>query len=94
MMYKLMHKNDAVCDIEIYDNQIMKIGSIYNRKLLPVGVEQCDYESIWLSKFNKWNNSRSIPSDRQNINVYDKIFNEPLSDAKVKSMLVSLTDCY
>ena len=72
MNYTLMHKNIRVADIEIDEDTgvIIRIGDIYAKEHLPLGVVHPlrHKEIIDKAALNKWWTGRSIPASRMGIN--------------------------
>ena len=90
----LMHKNIVVAEVS---EDKKHIKNIYNVLHMPIGA--CDYlnpiPSMLTDKyFTNWNMRRIIPSLRQDVYNIEKTLNMSVSDAYVKSLGVSLTDCY
>ena len=72
MNYTLMHKNIRVADIEIDEDTgvIIRIGDIYYKEHLPLGVVHPlrHKETVDKAALNKWWTGRSIPASRMGIN--------------------------
>lgn len=88
----LMHKDVEVAIVLQSENNI-KIKEIINKEHLPVGVYNDNSELM--DKLSAiWSNDRTIPNDRDNLDEIEKNWGTTVSDTYVKSLGVSLTDCY
>lgn len=86
----LMHQNIPVAQVT---NNGQHILSIINKNELPVGVYSNNM--ILLDNlYNNWLTTRTIPNIRQNISIIQQKLRMPITEAQVKSMFVSLTDCF
>lgn len=90
MNYTLMHKNICVADIEIDEDTgvIIRIGDIYAKEHLPLGVVHPlrHKETVDKAALNKWWTGRSIPASRMGIN-------EALETLGVYNTELLLTKC-
>lgn len=87
----LMHKNDIVARVQMYNRKPMGVEGVVNDNLMPMGLrgslEKAD------CNISAWNAKRAIPRGRINSEELFKRFGDP--DAlSVKSYGLSLTDCY
>ena len=89
----LMHKDVPVAKINIMGGTIFSIEKILNLDHMPVGTRS-DYPNLYARLLSSWNEMRSIPKERQNVDKIEHALGCSVSEAKVKSMAVSLTDCY
>lgn len=88
----LMHK-DVETAIVLQSENNIKIKEIVNKEHLPVGVYN-DNQILMDKLAAIWSNDRIIPNDRQNLDAIINRLGTTVSDAYVKSLGVSLTDCY
>lgn len=89
----LMHKNTPVADVLVINGKIFSIKKILNEKHLPEGTLMQTSELLQRSLSN-WQSVRAIPNERQNAEQIIKKIGCSLSEASLKNMGVSLTDCY
>lgn len=89
----LMHKNTPVADVLVINGKIFSIKKILNEKHLPEGTLMQTSELLQRSLSN-WQSVRAVPSERQNAEQIIKKIGCSLSEAALKNMGVSLTDCY
>lgn len=89
----LMHKNIPVAEINIIGNRIIAVDKIMDEKHMPVGTKT-SYPDLYSRLLSSWIEMRSIPKERQNITQIERALGCSISDAKIRSMAVSLTDCY
>lgn len=85
----LMH-GDRKAAIVNSERQIVKI---INPKEMPVGTLS-NNQMVQARLFLSWLYSRVIPNDRQNKLQIEKILHTTVNDAYLRSLGVSLTDCY
>lgn len=88
----LMHK-DVETAIVLQSENNIKIKEIINKEHLPIGVYN-DNQILMDKLAAIWSNDRIIPNDRQNLDAIINRLGTTVSDAYVKSLGVSLTDCY
>lgn len=88
----LMHMGQKVAQLQMAGEHFIGIRSIVNEKHMPVGISK--HQATMMLSLQNWERMRSIPSERQNINRILKALPGGISDAKLKSMRVSLTDTY
>lgn len=88
-----MHKDIPVAEINMIGNMIHSVGIIINTKHMPVGTKT-EYPALSSRLLSSWNEMRSIPRERQNIEQIERALGCTISEAKIKSLAVSLTDCY
>lgn len=88
----LMHMGQKVAQLQMAGEHFIGIRSIVNEKHMPVGISK--HQATMMLSLQNWERMRSIPSERQNINRTLKALPGGISDAKLKSMRVSLTDTY
>lgn len=87
----LMHKNDEVAKLTMYNGKPMGVSTVLNDKLMPMGsrgsLEKADeYIPIW-------HTMRAIPRTRINAGKIFEKLGEP-GKLSVNSHGLSLTDCY
>lgn len=87
----LYHKNNIVAKLIMYQGQPIGIDKIYNKDLLPIGMNgDLDFAD---RNFMDWNGQRVIPDGRVNIDIIrEKLGNT--AELSAKSLGLSLTDCY
>ena len=95
--WTLMHKNIAVAKLEIIEETgwISQISDIFNLSHAPVGTVSANQTQIERTELNKWIKGRSIPENRQNLELLFEtldIFNGPA--LALKSYGLSLSDQY
>lgn len=94
----LMHKDNPVAEVELYDNKPFKINKLYDRKFLPVGcgcTKDTDEEAISFAggHLMAWNSRRAIPIGRINYKKLEDKYGD-LNEYLISSLGLSLTDCY
>lgn len=92
-MSVLMHKDVPVAELFIVHGKIQDVIEIYNKEHLPVGTET-EFVKMRGRLLENWNKMRAIPQARQGLSRIEKILGCSAEEAKIKSMAVSLTDCY
>lgn len=88
-----MHKDIPVAEINMVGNIIYSVDKVINAKHMPTGTKT-EYPALSSRLLLSWNEMRSIPRERQNIEQIERALGCTVSEAKIKSMIVSLTDCY
>lgn len=88
----LMHMDETVAKIEVMDGKFISVPQIFNGQLMPVGVSSQSPNLPLL--LQNWDDMRSIPSERQNMDRILRAIPGGLSEAKRQSLRVSLTDTY
>ncbi len=91
----LMHKDTPVAKLNMMDPYIMGYLEIYNDKLIPIGTKvdkRLKSQEHYL--ISEWVRSRSIPDKRQGIERITQVLNMTPDEMFLKSLAVSLTDCY
>lgn len=91
-MKLLMHKNVTVAKV-LQKRNYTQIIKIYHENHLPVGVKSI-YPQIRNKMLSAWSMDRVIPNDRQNLAAIKGRLGMDVNDAYIKSLGVSLTDCY
>lgn len=89
----LMHKDIPVADVTIVDGTIVSVNQIYNAEHYPPGAF-IEYEQLQGRFLDHWQKTRVIPNERQNANRIITQIDCSLSEAAMRNMAVSLTDCY
>jgi hypothetical protein len=92
----LMHKNRAVLDLNIHQDTaaILKIGTIYEPLLIPVGI-RVNKGIPDLNSLNAWWKGRSIPASRMGLREALEIMNIPFREQLLmKCFGLSLSDQY
>lgn len=88
-----MHKDIPVAEINVIGSMVCSVDKIMDKKHMPVGTETA-YPNLRSRLLSSWNEMRSIPMERQNVAQIELALGCSISEAKLKSMAVSLTDCY
>ena len=84
-----MHKDIPVAKV----NEFRQLIKIFNETEMPI--ETYSQNNILCNRlFDSWLHGRTIPNDRQNKIQIEKILKISVDDAFLKSLGVSLTDCY
>ena len=84
----LMHKDIPVAKIEMRGTAIAEFV-LLNKEHMPTGLS----ERLIRAQFPKWLAARTIPQNRQGREKIQRVIGD-IGEAAVKSMVVSLTDCY
>ena len=87
----LMHKDKIVAELSMRGSVITGID-VVDMDELPIGVDR--RPALTRNSLNKWLHGRSIPQERQGISAIEKAVGCSISDAAMKALAVSLTDCY
>ena len=87
----LMHKDKIVAELSMRGSVIAGVN-VVDMDEMPIGVDR--RPALTLNSLNKWMHGRSIPQERQGISAIEKALGCSISDAAIKAMAVSLTDCY
>ena len=87
----LMHRNKIAAKLVMSATTIVGVH-IENEKEMPIGVDT--RQNLVLNSLQRWLRSRSIPQERQGISAVEKALGCSISEAALKAMCVSLTDCY
>lgn len=93
MKKTLMHKDVPVAEINVMGGKIYSVNRIMNQDHMPIGTKT-QHSNLSSQLLSSWNNMRSLPNERQNIEQIEKVLGCTVSEAKIKSMAVSLIDCY
>lgn len=89
MKYILMHQDIQVA----YCNEYKQLLNIINKNELPIGTQN-DNSILQQRLFENWFYDRIIPNNRQNKLQIENTLGTSITDAYIKSLGVSLTDCY
>ena len=86
----LMHKNNIVAKLTTYQGIIVGVSEVYNRELLPIGMQGSKEFADW--KTLTWLTNRMIPRTRTNIEEIEN--DRTVWDQLKESYGLSLNDCY
>ena len=89
----LMHKDIPVADVVIQGGNIVSVSQIFSEKHLPMGTAT-PYKQLLPKTLSNWQKMRAIPSERQDIRRIEQALQCSVPEAVIKSLAVSLTDCY
>lgn len=89
----LMHKDIPVADVVIQGGDIISVPEVFNEKHLPMGTAT-PYKQLLPKTLSNWQKMRAIPSERQDIGRIEQALQCSVPEAVIKSLAVSLTDCY
>lgn len=89
----LMHKDTPVADVTVCNGIIVSVNKIYNIEHYPPGA-LVEHPQLLGGFLDHWQKTRTIPSDRQNASRIITKIDCSLSEAAMRNMAVSLTDCY
>lgn len=88
----LMHKNEIVAKVSFFDHRPMFVEEIYNKEELPVGL--IGDETFASNNITEWNEKRTIPSGRVNLQDICKKTQHTPAELAIKSFGLSITDAY
>lgn len=89
----LMHKDIPVADIEISGTGGILSARVLNREHMPIGTHS-EYQNLVVLRLQQWMKTRTIPEGRQERKRIEDALGCSVSNAMLKAMGVSLTDCY
>ena len=89
----LMHKDIPVADVSFENGEITKVNKKYSREHYPLGA-YTHFSHLLPKSLANWQKNRTIPNERQNASAIIGKIGCSLSEAALKSLGVSLTDCY
>ena len=89
----LMHKDIPVAKLYISHGKIQDVIEIYNKEHMPVGTVT-EFDKMRGRLLENWNKMRAIPQGRQDLSRIEQVLGCSTEETKIKSMAVSLTDCY
>ncbi len=89
----LMHKNIPVADIEVSGTGDIRFMRVLDRSHMPLGTYS-RYQDLAVLRLQQWMKTRAIPEGRQERKRIENALSCSVSDAMLKAMGVSLTDCY
>lgn len=87
-----MHKDKPIAEVSVNSGRFSVYKLLSNQEL-PVGTMTQTRQLLELSLSN-WYSSRAIPGLRQSLDRIERALGCSAFDALVRSMGVSLTDCY
>jgi len=89
----LMHKNQRVANLALSTGGRILAADVISRAHMPVGTYS-DYPALIVAKLQRWMETRAILGQRQGKEQIEKVLGCGISEAVVRSMGISLTDCY
>lgn len=89
----LMHKDIPVADIVVSEKGEILSMRVLDREHMPPGTYS-RYQDLAVLRLRKWMEARAIPEGRQERHRIEDALGCSVSDAMLKAMGVSLTDCY
>ena len=89
----LMHKDIPVAELSVAYGRIQDVIKVYDENHMPIGTKT-EFFRLRGRLLETWNKMRAIPQERQDLRRIEQILNYSVSEAKFRSMAVSLTDCY
>ena len=86
--YLLMHRDDIVCAMTIFENNILEMN-VKEADLLPF------LGKAGIKEMNHWIHNRCIPGTRENINeILHKAYCNTKEEFLFKNLALSIDDCY
>ena len=92
-MMLLMHKDIPVAELSVAYGRIQDVIKVYDENHMPIGTKT-EFFRLRGRLLETWNKMRAIPQERQDLRRIEQFLNYSVSEAKFRSMAVSLTDCY
>lgn len=89
---QLMHRNHVIAEVK-RDYLGLNITEIYDKRRMPRGMDLRN-DLLIQSSFKNWYQGRAIPNMRPGLDKIEMALGNCISSALIKSMALSLTDCY
>lgn len=88
----LMHRDYPVADVDMIAGQPY-LNRVFIPERMPIGTLD-ERKFLAEKKLQNWYRGRAIPRERQNLSKIERALGQKVDEALVKSLGVSLTDCY
>lgn len=89
----LMHKDVPVADVKMMDGKIIGVLDVFCMDRMPAGTISV-HKQLLPALLSNWQSMRAIPEERMELGRIERALGCTVSEALIKSMAVSLTDCY